>query len=296
MKSDLNKSKWPLILDKNQQINLKNSHPLHALAQGLIIRGFSRKTIQNYLSHNQKFLNFISKSAKEARTQDIKSYLLYLKSKNYSNTSLNSVISALKFYYQQILKRKLFFNIQRPKREKFLPVILSRAEIINIINSPLNIKHRLILSMLYGSGLRVSELVKIKISHLDILGKKLFVKNSKGHKDRHTLLSIHSIQLLNLYLAALPASQSYLFAGTNSKYHLSSRSVQKILIQSLIKNKINKKISCHSLRHAFATHLLDQGIDLRLIQKLLGHQNIKTTQHYTQVSNKFLNNIKSPLD
>lgn len=288
MKSDFEMAKRPQFL--------ANNHPLASLAQELIIRGFSRQTIKSYLSHNQHFLDWAGKSAREISSQDIKDYLLYLKSKNYSNTSLNNIISALKFYYGQILHRKLFFNIRRPKKEKFLPIVLTRAEVIRIINHTHNLKHKLLLSLLYGSGLRVSEVVKIKISHLDLESKSLFVKDSKGAKDRYTLLSGISIKFLNIYLPKLSNEQKYLFSGVNNHSHLSQRSAQKIFEQALEKTDIKKQATCHSLRHSFATHLLERGVDIRHIQKLLGHKDIKTTEIYTQVANNFYKNIKSPLD
>lgn len=296
MKSGLEVAKKPQFL--------ANNHPLASLAQELIIRGFSRRTIKSYLAHNQHFLEFVGKSARAVDSQDVKNYLLYLKSQNYTNTSLNQVISALKFYYGQILKRKLFFSIQRPKKEKFLPTVLTRAEIIKIINCAHNLKHKLLLSLMYGSGLRVSEVVKIKINHLDLISKSLLVKDAKGQKDRLTLLSGISIKLLNLYLPKLPAEgpersrgkQKYLFSGQQGENHLSQRSVQKIFEHALQESGIKKDATCHSLRHSFATHLLESGVDMRYIQKLLGHQNIKTTEIYTHVARHFLNNIKSPLD
>jgi site-specific recombinase XerD len=275
---------------------LVNNHPLDSLAQELIIRGFSRRTIQSYLAHNQRFLEFSGKSARAVDSQDIKNYLLYLKSQNYTNTSLNQVISALKFYYGQILKRKLFFSIRRPKKEKFLPIVLTKTEIIKIINCSHNLKHKLLLSLMYGSGLRVSEVIRIKISHLDLMSKSLLVKDAKGQKDRFTLLSSSSIKLLNLYLPKLPSEQKYLFSGQQGKNHLSQRSSQKIFETALQESGIKKDATCHSLRHSFATHLLESGVDIRYIQKLLGHQNIKTTEIYTHVARNFFNNIKSPLD
>ncbi len=275
---------------------LVNNHPLDSLAQELIIRGFSRRTIKSYLAHNQHFLDFTSKSARGIDAQDIKDYLLYLKSQNYTNTSLNQVISALKFYYEQILHRKLFFSIRRPKKEKFLPTVLTRVEIIKIINCTHNLKHKLLLSLIYGSGLRVSEVVKIKISHIDLVSKSLLVKDAKGQKDRFTLLSAISIKLLNLYLPKLSDEQKYLFSGQQGESHLSQRSAQKIFEHALQESDIKKDVTCHSLRHSFATHLLEGGVDIRYIQKLLGHQNIKTTEIYTHVARNFFNNIKSPLD
>lgn len=286
MKSDFKAIKKPQFLN--------NSHPLATLAQELIIRGFSKRTIKSYLSHNQRFLDFTNKSAKETTSQDIKNYLLYLKSQNYSNTSLNNVISALKFYYNQVLHRKLFFNIVRPKREKFLPVVLTRAEIIKIINITHNLKHKLLLSFMYGSGLRVSEVVKLRVGDIDILTKSVLVKAGKGQKDRHTLLSNNSIKFLDIYLKNIAEDQIYLFAGTQG--YLSQRSAQKIFAKAAQAVGLKNNATCHSLRHSFATHLLENGLDIRYIQKLLGHSSIKTTEQYTKVAKNFLQNIASPLD
>jgi len=281
-KSDLNKKN--VILYKGE---LVVNHPLKSLLQELIIRGFSRSTVKNYIGHNQRFLNFINKSAREVNTQDIKDYLLYLKSKKYSNVSINNIISALNFYYTNILKRKLFFNIKRPKKEKYIPIILKKEEIIKIIESSDNLKHRLILSLLYGSGLRVSELCKIKKEDINLEEKSLFIKNSKGSKDRYTILSNYSIELLKEYLIGI--EEKYLF-------NITKRSIQKIFNNNLKKSGINKKVSCHNFRHSFATHLLENKVSLRVIQKLLGHSDIKTTQRYIQISNSFINKINSPLD
>ena len=281
-KSDLNKKN--VILYKGE---LVVNHPLKSLLQELIIRGFSRSTVKNYIGHNQRFLNFINKSAREVNTQDIKDYLLYLKSKKYSNVSINNIISALNFYYTNILKRKLFFNIKRPKKEKYIPIILKKEEIIKIIESSDNLKHRLILSLLYGSGLRVSELCKIKKEDINLEEKSLFIKNSKGSKDRYTILSNYSIELLKEYLIGI--EEKYLF-------NITKRSIQKIFNNNLKKSGINKKVSCHNFRHSFATLLLENKVSLRVIQKLLGHSDIKTTQRYIQISNSFINKINSPLD
>lgn len=266
---------------------LIKKHPLSSLVQELIIRGFSRSTIKNYIGHNQRFLNFINKSVRNVNTQDIKDYLLYLKSNKYSNTSINNVISALNFYYSNILKRKLFFNIKRPKKEKYIPIILNKEEIIKIIESSDNIKHRLILSLLYGSGLRVSEVCKIRKEDINLKEKSLFIKNSKGNKDRYTILSNYSIRLLNRYL--IDFEEKYLF-------NITKRSIQKIFNNNLKKSRINKKVSCHNFRHSFATHLLENKVSIKVIQKLLGHSDIKTTQRYIQISSSFINNINSLLD
>lgn len=280
------------ILDKksNNLANVSNQHPLRSLAQELIIRGFSQRTIKGYLGHNQGLLNFIGKSAKEVNQQDIKDYLLYLKSKGYSNTSLNNVISALKFYYQQVLHRKLFFYIQRPKRERFLPVVLSREEIIKLIDSLTNLKHKLVLSLAYSAGLRVSEIVNLKVKDIDLVGMTIMVREAKGNKDRVT---VFSEKIKNDLQNLMGEKNDFLFRDRQGN-KLTTRTMQKIFTKALILSGIKKAASFHSLRHSFATHLLESGVSIRYIQGLLGHQNIKTTQTYTQVTNPQLKNIKSP--
>ncbi|PWB38606.1 MAG: integrase [Parcubacteria group bacterium] len=291
--SDLTNS--PDLAKKTVEL-VPRAHPLAFLVQELIIRGFSHRTVKAYLGHNQRFLDFVSKSAKEVNAQDIKNYLLYLKSRGYSNTSLNLVISALRFYYDDFLHRRLFTHVRRPRREKFLPTILAREQIIRIINVPINIKHRLLLSLLYGSGLRVSEVVKLKPDHLRPAEKLLLVKDAKGHKDRYTLLSLQSLDLWEAYSKQRADYSEYIFPGAGNRSHISQRTAQKIFTTAMTKAGINAAATCHSLRHSFATHLLESGLDIRYIQKLLGHGSIRTTQGYTSVAHSYLRNIKSPLD
>ena len=280
----------------NYRPKLAKTHPLFTLAQELVIRGFSGRTIKSYLSINIRFLQFINKSAKEASGEDVKNYLFYLKARGLSNTSLNLSISALKFYYQDVLHRKLFFSVKRPKREKYLPTVLSKTEIISLIEKTGNLKHKLLLSLMYGSGLRVSEAVKLRIIDINVGANKLLVKNGKGAKDRWTVLSKLSAELFEQCKKFSAENQVYVFAGAGNRPHLTSRSAEKIFNQALVRAGINRQAGCHSLRHSFATHLLENNTDIRVIQKLLGHSNIKTTQVYTQVAGSLLAKISSPLD
>ena len=282
-------SVWP----QKNAIKPSHRHFLFALGQELAIRGFSNRTIKTYLEQNKKFLEFIKKSAKEVNAQDIKDYLLYLKGGGMTNTSLNLVISALKFYYQQILKRKIFFNIKRPKREKYLPVVLSREEINKIIEVTGNIKHKLILSLAYGAGLRVSEVIGLKVGDLDFLELTVHIKQAKGGKDRITLLPEKLKVDLQKFISNKEGSDLVFESEHGGK--LTERTAQKIFEHSLEKADIKKDATFHSLRHSFATHLLENGVDVRYVQELLGHQNIKTTQIYTKVTNPRLKSIKSPL-
>ena len=280
--------------DRQKQGQLVSTHPLSALAQELIIRGFSKRTIKEYLAHNRRFLEFIGKSAREINAQDIKQYLLVLRMRDgYTNTSLNSVISALRFYYQQVLKRKLFFGIERPKREKYLPVVLTRNEILALIEATKNLKHKLLLAVAYGSGLRVSEVIRLKVQHIDFDALTIHVQGAKGAKDRITVFPDAVAADMQSYVSGKEAD-AYVFVSNRGGI-LTSRTAQKIFEHALERAGIRKAATFHSLRHSFATHLLENGVDLRYVQELLGHQSIKTTQLYTHVTSPRLRNITSPL-
>ena len=292
MKSDFK----GVIIPSHYRGNVGKVHPLRSLAQELVIRGMSQRTVKAYLDINKRFLAYIGKSAREIGCQDVKDYLLYLKLQGLSNTSLNLTISALKFYFQEVLKRKLFFNISRPRKEEYLPVVLSKEEILKLINLTANLKHKLLLSLMYGSGLRVSEVVALKVGHLDLNSLRVLVKSGKGAKDRWTRLSKKSLEFLKEYLPLLPMGQECLFAGSGGKGHLSQRSAQKVFHQALVRAGINRPVGCHSLRHSFASHLLESGVELHLIQKLMGHRQIRTTQIYARASERAVAGVKSPLD
>lgn len=268
--------------------------PIKKLEQELKIRGLSPKTIKAYTSYNKRFLNYIKKSPKFVKTEDIKKYLEYLASRQVSNTTLNLVINALKFYYEQILRRRFFTYIKRPKKEQRLPIVLSKQEIKRILSQITNIKHKLILALIYASGLRISEICKLKAKDLDFNNNILWVRSGKGKKDRQTLMPKIISKILKRYISQKTLN-NYVFES-NRTGCLSERTVQKMFSQALKKSKIKKSATCHSLRHSFATHLLEAGTDIRYIQNLLGHKRLETTQIYTQVSSKKLKNIKSPLD
>jgi len=241
-------------------------------------------------------LNFASKSPKEITNEDIKRYLESLSNKEVSNATLNLAINALNFYYTQVLKRKFFFDIKHPKKEKRLPVVLTKNEIRRMLEVTKNLKHKLLMEIMYASGLRVSEVIKLKISDIDLEEGIIRVNLGKGKKDRQTILSKRAIEDLKTFVGTKKDNNQYLFTGAQNKGHLSTRSAQKIVLQTAKLAGIKKDVSCHSLRHSFATHLLEKGVDIRYIQKLLGHRRLETTQIYTQVSTQKLKEIESPLD
>jgi site-specific recombinase XerD len=228
--------------------------------------------------------------------EDIKDYLYRLvNEKNVSTSTLNTAINALKFYYGEVLKRRFVYEIKRPKKDKKLPVVLSQEEVSQILSSMSNIKHRAILMLIYSAGLRVSEVVKLKPEDIDAKRKLIHIKDAKGRKDRYTILSDVALEALREYQEKYKP-EKWLFIGMNPGMHVSTRAVQAIFEQACGKAGISKGVSVHSLRHSFATHLLECGVDLRYIQELLGHKSSKTTEIYTRVSNKDIGKIKSPLD
>jgi len=269
---------------------------LESLEKELRIRGYSWKTLRNYIFSNKRFLRFIKKPIDEITTNDVKTYLLFLKDKGLSNNSLNHVLAALKFYYGKVLKRKIFFNIENLKPERTLPVVLTKEEVKKILNAIKNPKHRLLVEFMYGCGLRVSEAVSLRVNDIDFNERILRVKQGKNRKDRLVKIPQRIIEGLNAYLPRGKIGLDYIFPGQKEKHHLSTKSADKIVKKTTRLVGINKEVSCHTFRHSYATHLLENGVDIRFIQKLLGHKRLDTTQIYTQVSTEQLKKIESPLD
>jgi len=263
---------------------------IEKLQERIKLRRYTKQTEKSYCYHVKDFLSFLDKSRLNLNEEGIKLYLLSL---NLSNNSVRLKIMAIKFFFLEVLKNPINnFNIPNPKKHKILPKILSKEDIQKIINLNTNLKHRLIIKILYSSGLRLQELIDLKRNDIDFDRNLIFVKSGKGKKDRFTLLSQEIKLDLLKYYSSFNFKTDYVLEGRNKKY--SKKSVQKILESS--GKKIGKKITPHMLRHSFATHLLESGVDIRYIQELLGHSNVKTTEIYTHVSNKNLQNIKSPLD
>jgi len=250
----------------------------------------SEKTIKNYLFFNQKFLDFIKKPVEHIGIDDIKSYVASLDQKSTATVAL--ALASLRFYYGKILGKEIFTNIDTPKKEKKLPTVLSKDEIKKLIENADTNKSKLIISFLYSSGLRVSELVNLKVQDINLDERTGAVKSGKGKKDRMFIISEKLSEELKKFLSS-HSSYQYLFSKEKP---LTPRNIQKIMKHTAKKAGMNKKITPHTLRHSFATHLLEAGTDIRYIQELLGHSNLNTTQIYTHVSTEELKKIKSPLD
>jgi site-specific recombinase XerD len=204
----------------------------------------------------------------------------------------------VKFYYEQILKReKIFVDIPRPKKPLLLPKLLNEEELRRLFNALTNKKHKAMLFTAYSAGLRVSEIVKLKLSHIDSKRMQIFIERAKGKKDRYVNLSPVLLDILRKYISQyVPKPKEYLFESENTMSAYPVRTVQQIFSNAKYKAGIRKEVGIHSLRHSFATHLLDKGTDIRYIKDLLGHFNIKTTERYLHVSKQKLVNIVSPLD
>ncbi|MBL4937746.1 site-specific integrase [Clostridium sp. YIM B02515] len=261
------------------------------------LKGFSPSTQQSYLSHVALFAKHYNKSPELLDTEDIKAYLHYLISeRNLSKSFVNQAYSGLKFLYETTLNKQWDMKkIPRTKKEKRLPQVLSQKEVKDILESVRNLKHKAILTTIYAAGLRVSEVVNLKISDIDSTNMQIRVRQGKGSKDRLTLLSDGNLKLLRDYFKYFRPID-WLFPGQDKDKPLTTRSVEKMMDKAVHKVGIAKPATVHTLRHCFATHLLESGVDIYYIQRLLGHTNIKSTSIYLHMTNMKIRNIKSPLD
>ena len=258
---------------------------------------YSDNTLKTYQNAFNEFINYFHKHDIDAIDEPlIIQYLRYLVTeRKVSNSYQNQAINAIKFYYERVLggQRKFYF-IDRPLQEKKLPIVLSMAEVTSILKATRNLKHKTILTVIYSAGLRIGEVVNLKITDIDSDRNQIRISQSKGKKDRYTLLSPKTLILLREYFKAYKP-KIYLFEGQNGEKY-SARSIQTFFQEVLHKAKVKKKATVHTLRHSFATHLLENGTDLRYIQSLLGHESSKTTEIYTHITTKGFDQIKSPLD
>ncbi len=266
--------------------------------QKLIVLGYSKNTQSSYLHYLGLFCKtFNSQEINHLSIIEIeKCFYNLIQTKSLSYSAQSQYINAIKFYFEKVIGNpKALYKLQRPRKPKRLPNIMSKEEIKILLNAISNIKHKAILYLIYSSGLRLSELINLKIEDINSDRMLLNVKGSKGKKDRTTILGKQSLKILRTYYQSYKP-KIWLFEGIKPGTKYSSKSVQNILKVNLQKTKIKKHYTIHTLRHSFATHLLEQGVDLRYIQELLGHNSSKTTEIYTHVSNKNLSNIISPLD
>lgn len=258
---------------------------------------YSPQTISAYQQLMEEFINYFpTKAIEEITEPEIVAYIRYLvKERGISASYQNQAINAIKFYYEKVIGGvRKFYQLERPIKEQKLPTVLSVEEVQAMIKATGNLKHKTMIMVCYSAGLRLSEVLNLRLADVDSHRMQISVKGGKGKKDRYTLLSEKLLPLLREYFKAYRPKE-YLFEGSDGGQY-SDRSFQVIVKDALRNAKINKHASVHTLRHSFATHLLEAGTDLRYIQSLLGHGSSKTTEIYTHVSSKALSGIKSPLD
>lgn len=284
--------------DADDETTYAHQEKIGSFRQWLRSRRYSENTIDTYCEALKVFLKFYaSKPVHEITNEDLIVFNNnYILKKGLSVSHQNQVINAVKLFFRTIENTKLDPElVHRPKKEKRLPNVLSKQEVKLILEAHGNLKHRAMLSLIYSCGLRRSELLNLRLNDIDSKRGLVIVRKSKGRKDRVTPLSEKILLLLRDYFRAYQPKE-WLFEGQGGKGSYDERSLALVLKQALVKSKINKPVSLHWLRHSFATHLLENGTDLRYIQEILGHSSSKTTEIYTHVSNKSIQKIVSPFD
>lgn len=266
------------------------------LVEQLMIKRYSPTTIKNYRNYFQLFCSFfVDKSIKEITDDEVKYFILHqVEKRKWSETAQNTCISAIKFYYENVLHHERKYYDFRPKKQKSLPHVLSEQEVVRLFGVVENIKHKTILMLIYSAGLRLSELVQLRKEDILVESNQIFVKAAKGKKDRYTVLSARVLVYLQKYLHIYKPDY-WLFEGEMHEQY-SGRSVQAIMHRAVQKSGVNSYTTVHTLRHSFATHLLERGTDIRYIQHLLGHNSVKTTEIYTHITQSAKNRLQSPLD
>ena len=268
-------------------------YDFNSLKREMKLRGYSKRTQDIYLHYNEKFLLFCKKKPLEVTNNDIKDYIEYLIDKNLARATIRLAFNSLRFYYGVILGKSLMVNMKAPKKSQKITQILTNEEISRLISVIKNPKHRLLVELCYASGVRVSELVKFKVKDILFEEKIAIVRGGKGRKDRKVILSQRFLDDFQ-YELMNKNQEDYLFSGRVG--YLTTRSVQAILKTSAKKANIKKNVHPHMLRHSFATHLVNDKVGIKYIQKILGHKNIKTTERYLHVSDEDIKSVTSPHD
>lgn len=268
--------------------------------QEMRLRNYSPRTIKSYLSCLKSYVSYFRpRHPRDLNDTDIRSYLIHaIEEKQFTPGTINQVINALRLLYIDLYRRPFVIeSLPRPRKEQKLPDVLNDNELMRLFSSVKNLKHRTILMLAYASGLRVGEVVRLRVEDLDGERRLIHVRGAKGRKDRYTVFpeSLRG-QLIEYWKRFGLGRAGWLFQGQSPDRHLAERSIQAVIQRAVEKASIKKRAAMHTLRHSFATHSLEQGTDLRYIQELLGHRSIKTTEIYTHVSNRDIGRIISPLD
>ena len=279
---------------------------ISALRQRMIddmrMRKLSDKTQKQYIRAVLQFTGFIGRRPDTATVEDLRNYQLYMVDHGTSPVSLNAVITGLKFFFDITLgQAELMAKMQPVRVPRTLPVVLSREEVVRLIAATRDLKHQTALSVAYGAGLRVSEVVGLKVSDIDSERMTLRIEQGKGHKDRYAMLPPVLLERLRTWWKVARAQGrilegGWLFPGLNPIEAASTRQLNRAIHAAALDANIDKRVSMHTLRHSFATHLLEQKVDIRVIQVLLGHKKLETTALYTQVATDLLREVVSPLE
>ncbi len=278
-------------------LDAEKSGLLARFRQELIVSGYSQQTLKTYLTYVKAFLLQLNKPIDSATREDIISFIANKKEKeNSSNATLSLIYSSLKFFFHNFLRKKILDDIKMPKKAKKLPSVLTPGEVASLIGAAKRGRNKLIVEFLYSSGVRVSEATRIKLDDLDLSEHIARVRGGKGNKDRVIILSKRWIKDLKKYVKRKKFPSEFVFSKRTNPKPISADTIQRIIKCAAEKAGITKHVSPHTLRHSFATHLLENGTDIRIIQELLGHSNLNTTQVYAHVSRDQLKKVKSPID
>jgi len=268
------------------------------MQEDLLLKAHSPHTMRNYLRCARHFASHYMRSPEGMGEQEIRDFLLHLvRDRKASPATQDMYVNALKFLYNITLKRpEVVKDLSHPKRPKTLPVILSPEEVLRVLAVIRSVKHKAIIATAYAAGLRISEVCGLRIADIDSQRMRIHIRSGKGKKDRSVMLGESLLALLRQYYQAVRPQGEYLFPGQKTQHHITPTAVRQVLRKVIRDTGLSKKVTMHTLRHCFATHLMEAGTDIRILQVLLGHSSIRTTLRYTHVTDRLVQKLVSPLD
>lgn len=268
------------------------------MREDLLLKAYSPYTLRSYLGCVRHFVRYYMRSPQDMGEKEVRDFLLHLiRDRKASPATQDMYVNALKFLYTVTLKQpEVVKDISHPKRPQTLPVILSPEEVLRIFEAIRSVKYKAIIATAYAAGLRVSEVCGLRIADIDSQRMRIHVRAGKGKKDRYVMLGESLLALLRQYYQAARPKGEYLFPGQKPQRHLTTTAVNKVLRQVIAATGLSKRVTMHTLRHCFATHLLEAGTDIRILQVLLGHSSIRTTLRYTHITDRLIQKLVSPLD
>jgi len=268
------------------------------MQEDLLLKAYSPYTMRNYLRCARHFASHYMRSPEGMGEQEIRDFLLHLvRDRKASPATQDMYVNAFKFLYNITLKRpEVVKDLSHPKRPKTLPVILSPEEVLRVLAAIRSVKHKAIIATAYAAGLRISEVCGLRIADIDSQRMCIHVRSGKGKKDRYVMLGDSLLALLRQYYQKVRPQGEYLFPGQKPQRHITPTAVRQVLRKVIRETGLCKKVTMHTLRHCFATHLMEAGTDIRILQVLLGHSSIRTTLRYTHITDRLVQKLVSPLD